>query len=222
MDVKKVNLYLAKYGKYYSADKHQFLKEALMRVPEEYYDEVIATKLLNPAYMQIVSVAGGLAGIDRFLLGDKKMGLVKCLLFGGCGIVALIDIFKVQEKTLNSNFEKIMQSIAAVANLPVYQAPVAPMPIYAQPYAPVAPAAPVAPVAPAAPVAPVVAQTPVTPAAPAFVVPAAPKAPEAPVVTAPAAKPVEEKATPVVEAPKAEEKAVELKEPDIAPTPVKK
>lgn len=213
MDIKKVNLYIEQYADYYNADQLPIIKSALIPVPDKYYENITAIKLLNPAYMQIASALGGVLGWDRFLLGDKKMGFVKMFLLGGCGVVALIDLFTIQKKARDKNFETMMRCIPTVSNAVMMQ-PVVP----AVPYAP---AATVYAAAPAVPVAPVTPVTPVAPVAPAV----------APVVTPPVAAPVAPKENvkvPVATAPaaKAEEAApAEPKEPavpTIAPTLPKK
>ena len=222
MDIKRVNLYLEKYGDYYKASHHAVIKQILCAVPEKYFDEVVDTKLLNPNHVQIASVFGGAFGFDRFLLGDKTMGLVKLFLLGGCGIISLIDIFTIQDKVREKNYETLMKCITSVADVAFATAvPVAINPAYVQQPAPVV-----------AVKAPIVSQTPVAvrvPVAP-VAVPAAPKAPVAPkaapvaAAPAPAKAPVATapKAAAPVAAPKAEEKPVAPKTPDIAPTPVKK
>lgn len=209
MDVKKVNLYLEKYGDYFNASQLPVIREALCSVPDKYFDDVTDTKLLNPAYIQIASAFGGVLGWDRFLIGDRAMGFVKMFLLGGCGIIALIDLFTIQGKTRNKNYEKIMKCIASVSSAPARPvAPVVPVapPVMAQ--VPVAPKAPVVPasvpVAPKVPVAPVAA--PVTPKTP-----VAPVIPETPVATAAVPKPAEKKTEPKIPA-----------VPTIAPTPPKK
>lgn len=215
MDIKRVNLYLEKYGDYYKASHHAIIKQALCAVPDKYFDEVAGTKLLNPAHMQIASVFGGLLGCDRFLLGDKTMGLVKMFLLGGCGVISLIDIFTIQDKAREKNYETMMKSITSVTDISFATAvPVAINPAYIQQVAPVV-AMPKAAPAPA-----VVTQIPVAPRVPVAPVaaPVAPKAPAAPVAAAKA--PAAPKAP--VAAPKAEEKPAAPKTPDIAPTPVKK
>lgn len=219
MDIKRVNLYLEKYGDYYKASHQAVIKQALCAVPDKYFDEVIDTKLLNPSYMQIASVFGGALGFDRFLLGDKTMGLVKMFLLGGCGVIALIDIFTIQDKAREKNYETLMKSITSVTDIAFATAvPVAINPAYIQQPVPVV----------AAPKAPVVAQTPVAPRVPVAPV-AAPKAPvaapKAPVAAAaPAKAPVAAPTAPKapISAPKTEEKPAAPKTPDIAPTPVKK
>lgn len=43
----------------------------------------------------ILSIVGGFFGIDRFYLGYTRVGVLKLLTFGCCGILYLIDILQI-------------------------------------------------------------------------------------------------------------------------------
>jgi uncharacterized membrane protein YhaH (DUF805 family) len=62
----------------------------------------------EPKTMLAISILMGFFGVDRFLLGDTGMGVLKLLTFGLCGILWIIDIFNVQRKAREKNFEKLM------------------------------------------------------------------------------------------------------------------
>ena len=62
----------------------------------------------------ILSVLLGTLGIDRFMIGDIGMGMLKLFTFGLCGILWLIDIFTIRGKVddLNrKNANEIYQGI---------------------------------------------------------------------------------------------------------------
>lgn len=56
----------------------------------------------------MVSIFLGSLGIDRFMLGDTGMGILKLLTGGCCGILTIIDWFTVSKKTKELNFNNIM------------------------------------------------------------------------------------------------------------------
>ena len=56
----------------------------------------------------LVSIFLGSLGIDRFMLGDTGMGILKLLTCGVCGILTIIDWFTVSKKTKELNFNNIM------------------------------------------------------------------------------------------------------------------
>lgn len=61
--------------------------------------------------MLIVSIVLGSYGVDRFLLGDIGLGILKLLTCGGCGIWTIIDWFSVKQKTYDNNFKKFNESL---------------------------------------------------------------------------------------------------------------
>lgn len=65
----------------------------------------------DPTTLLLVSLFLGGLGIDRFMLGETGMGILKLLTGGCCGILALIDWFTIIGRTKESNFNKIMTLI---------------------------------------------------------------------------------------------------------------
>ena len=65
-------------------------------------------ELKDPTTILLVSIFLGSLGIDRFMLGDIGMGILKLLTCGVCGILTIIDWFTVSKKTKELNFNNIM------------------------------------------------------------------------------------------------------------------
>ena len=57
----------------------------------------------DPNMILILSVLCGYLGVDRFMLGDMGMGILKLLTGGCCGILWLIDIFTIRGKVNDYN-----------------------------------------------------------------------------------------------------------------------
>jgi len=57
----------------------------------------------------LISVFLGSYGVDRFMLGDTTMGVIKLLTCGGCGIWTIIDWFSIINKTKEYNYKKIIE-----------------------------------------------------------------------------------------------------------------
>lgn len=64
----------------------------------------MGNKTFNYWFILLISILLGYFGIDRFIIGDKKIGLIKLLTCGGCGILWLIDIILFATKA-NNNIE---------------------------------------------------------------------------------------------------------------------
>lgn len=90
-------------------EKVGFLKQRLADADEERFDSVAAFEFKEPDMMLIISLLLGGLGVDRFLLGEKKMGVLKLLTLGGCGILTIIDWFSVRRKTRELNYNDLMR-----------------------------------------------------------------------------------------------------------------
>lgn len=62
----------------------------------------------DPTTLLIVSIFLGSLGIDRFMLGETGMGILKLLTVGMCGILTIMDCFSVQKKARELNYNNLM------------------------------------------------------------------------------------------------------------------
>lgn len=108
VDKTKVDMFIMSNQKYFPAEKIMFLKEKLYRLDEEKFSMVSCIELKDPTTLLLISLFLGSMGIDRFMLKDTGMGVLKLLTGGCCGILTIIDWFSVQKKTKEINFNKFM------------------------------------------------------------------------------------------------------------------
>lgn len=83
--------------KYFPADKIMYLKEKLKTMDEEKFSLVSTVELKDPTTILLVSIFLGFLGIDRFMIGDTGIGILKLLICGVCGILALVDWFTMND-----------------------------------------------------------------------------------------------------------------------------
>ncbi len=57
----------------------------------------------DPTTILLISIFLGGMGIDRFVIGDTVLGLLKLFSFGGCGLWWFIDLFLIMEATKGKN-----------------------------------------------------------------------------------------------------------------------
>lgn len=108
MDQNKVDMYIMTNQKYFPAEKIMYLKEKLAAMDESKFTMVSTVELKDPTTILLVSIFLGTLGIDRFMLGDTGMGILKLLTGGVCGILTIIDWFTVTKKTKELNFNNLM------------------------------------------------------------------------------------------------------------------
>ena len=90
----------------------QNIKAKLESLPDTKAATLLGTEFRNPTIMLIISIFLGGLGIDRFMLGDTGLGIVKLLTCGGCGIWWLIDLFSIKNKTLQYNMKKFEEAVS--------------------------------------------------------------------------------------------------------------
>lgn len=56
----------------------------------------------------IISIFLGTLGVDRFMLGDIGMGILKLLTVGLCGVLTIIDWFTIQKRVQEQNWSNLM------------------------------------------------------------------------------------------------------------------
>ena len=108
MDQNKVDMYVMTNQKYFPAEKIMYLKEKLAAMDESKFTMGSTVELKDPTTILLVSIFLGTLGIDRFMLGDTGMGILKLLTGGCCGILTIIDWFTVSKKTKELNFNNLM------------------------------------------------------------------------------------------------------------------
>lgn len=108
MEQNKVDMYIMTNQKYFPAEKIMYIKEKLAAMDESKFSMISTIEMKDPTTILLVSIFLGGLGIDRFMLGDTGMGILKLLTGGCCGILTIVDWFTVSKKTKELNFNNIM------------------------------------------------------------------------------------------------------------------
>ena len=108
VDRQKVDMFLMSNQKYFPANKIIYLKDKLYGLTEDKFSLLSAIELKDPTTLFLLSLFLGSLGVDRFMLKETGMGVLKLLTGGCCGILTIIDWFSVQNKAKERNFNEIM------------------------------------------------------------------------------------------------------------------
>lgn len=111
LDQNKIDMYIMTNQKYFPEEKIVYLKDKLRTMDDQKFSLISTIEMKDPTTLLLVSIFLGGLGIDRFMLGDTGMGILKLLTGGCCGILALIDWFTISKKTKEHNFNKVMSLI---------------------------------------------------------------------------------------------------------------
>ncbi|MCR4612657.1 MAG: TM2 domain-containing protein [Bacteroidaceae bacterium] len=111
MDQQKVDMYLATNGKYFPEDKLPFLRDALLQVDDSRWTMLQTLQMKDPLTLLLISIFLGECGVDRFMLDEIGLGILKLLTAGGCGVWWLVDLFLIQDKAKEFNYKKLQAYI---------------------------------------------------------------------------------------------------------------
>lgn len=107
MEKSKIDLYLTTNAKYFEANVIPIIRQKLENSSDETLLSLQATELKDPTTVLLISIFLGTLGIDRFMIGDIGIGILKLLTLGLCGILTIIDWFTISKKTKQYNFAQI-------------------------------------------------------------------------------------------------------------------
>jgi TM2 domain-containing membrane protein YozV len=70
--------------------------------------DIVQRETQNPVELFGWNMWLGMFGIDRFLVGDVILGILKLVTLGGLGIWQIVDCFLIGNRTRAVNFEKVV------------------------------------------------------------------------------------------------------------------
>lgn len=111
MDSQKVDMFLLSNGKFFESHQILTVSNILKEMDESKWGLMHSLQFKDPTMMLIVSLLAGTLGIDRFMIGDTGLGVLKLLTCGGFGIWALVDLFLIMGATREKNMEKLTQAL---------------------------------------------------------------------------------------------------------------
>ena len=112
MNEQNINNFLSTHSKYFPQEKIIAVKDALSRCSDDKLTLILSEKYLSSGAMTALSFFLGGLGIDRFVLKDTGLGLLKFFTGGCCGWLWLIDLFIIGKKTKEKNFETFCKAIS--------------------------------------------------------------------------------------------------------------
>ncbi len=108
---KRIDDFLSLKGNLFPEDKIFIIRERLFEISNKKAELLQKIEFNNPKDILFNSILFGIFGVDRFMLEDKKIGLLKLFTLGGCGIWALADIFTAIKRTKELNYLILMQTL---------------------------------------------------------------------------------------------------------------
>jgi TM2 domain-containing membrane protein YozV len=111
MEQSKIETFLALNARYFASDKLPLLSSEIAKLDDSRFIPIQSLEYRDPTTMLLISLFGGHFGVDRFMLGQTGLGVLKLLTCGGIGIWTIVDWIQVMKMTREYNFSKIMQHL---------------------------------------------------------------------------------------------------------------
>jgi len=109
MENTKIEMFIASMMDKFPAEKLMAIHDQLEKLDDNKYIVIQSIDYKNPTVLLIISLFFGSLGIDRFLLGEVGLGVLKLLTLGGLGIWTIIDWFTVMRRTKEWNYKKFCE-----------------------------------------------------------------------------------------------------------------
>lgn len=109
MEQNKVEMFIATMNNKFPEEKLMLIRDQLSKLDDNKFPIIQSIQYKDPTTLLIISLFLGQLGIDRFMLGDTGLGVIKLLTCRGAGIWAIIDWFTVMKRTKELNYQKFTQ-----------------------------------------------------------------------------------------------------------------
>ena len=106
MEQQKVDLFFMSRNDYFPPEQIPSMRQRMLEMDDSKAMMIQSVSYKDPTMLLIISLVVGELGIDRFLLGDTGLGILKLITCGGCGIWWLIDVIQIMNKTRQYNIQQ--------------------------------------------------------------------------------------------------------------------
>ncbi|MBR0423544.1 MAG: TM2 domain-containing protein [Clostridia bacterium] len=111
MDQQKVDLFLTTNRKFFPSEKINIIRSKLIEADDTKEMVIQSLDYQDPTIMRLISLFLGGFAVDRFMLGQIGLGLLKLFTGGGCGIWIIVDWIIIMQLTKDHNYDLLMSSM---------------------------------------------------------------------------------------------------------------
>ena len=112
MQQNNIDMFMATNAKHFAPEKMMIIKNQLEKMDDSRLMILQSVSYKDPTTLLLISIFAGGLGVDRFMLGQTGLGVLKLITFGGLGIWALIDWFTASSRAKEYNYIQFCQFAA--------------------------------------------------------------------------------------------------------------
>lgn len=109
MDSQRIDAFIIAKGNYFPPEAVPSIRQTMMSLDDNKALMVQTVDYKDPTLLLVLSILVGELDVDRFMLGDVALGILKLITLGGCGIWWLIDLILIMNKTRQYNYQQFMK-----------------------------------------------------------------------------------------------------------------
>jgi TM2 domain-containing membrane protein YozV len=110
MESGKIDLFISTMNEKFASTNMMAIRSQLEKLDDSKFALLQSLNYKNPTTILILSIFLGCFGVDRFILGQTGLGVLKLITCGGFGIWAIVDWFIITGKAKEVNYQLFMQN----------------------------------------------------------------------------------------------------------------
>lgn len=103
-----IDMFLMTNGKYFKSESLGLIRSKLEELDIVQVQMAVSYNYKDPFLMFVLSFFLGSFGVDRFVIGDIGLGVLKLLTIGLCGVFTFVDWFLIMGRTKEKNLVTLM------------------------------------------------------------------------------------------------------------------
>ncbi len=111
MEATRIDIFMATMADKVSPQQALLMRERLEKADDSSFGLIQSLPYKSPIFLLVISLFFGGLAVDRFLLGETGLAVLKLITCGGLGIWTLIDWFLIMGRTRDYNFELFMKNV---------------------------------------------------------------------------------------------------------------